>query len=183
MSTEIKKALSISSDLDKKSTDFLSKALASNATDGFDYIKYRQAIQAMEKIGLDETTALKSAFATASTMGLTKSGLVNSAKHYLSVLMDEKGKFDEALNNRVKDKIASKRDMVLKLEQRIEEMKKKIAELEAKVSEHQQKIDVADDSLEEEKAKIASTQQNFETAFKAFVSIIEDDIQRIGKHL
>ena len=181
MSTEIKKALNISSDYDKKSSDFLSKALASSATNGFDYIKYRQALKAMEKMGLDESTAFKSAFATASTMGLTKSGLVNSAKHYLSVLMDEKGKFDEALNNRVKEQIASKRDMVLKLEQRIDEMKKKIAELEAKVAEYQQKIDVADDALEVEKKKIASTQQNFETTFNAFVSIIEDDIKRIDE--
>jgi len=95
--------------------------------------------------------------------------------------MDEKGKFDEALNNRVKEQIASKRDMVLKLEQRIDEMKKKIAELEAKVAEYQQKIDVADDALEEEKTKIASTQKNFETTFNAFVNIIEGDIKRIDE--
>lgn len=183
MSSDIKKALNISPDFDKKSADFLSKALASHATGGFDYIKYRQALKAMEQMGLDEPTAFKSAFATASTMGLTKSGLVKSAKQYLSVLMAEKGKFDDALNNRVKEKIASKSDMVLKLEQRIEEMKNKIEELEAKVAEYQNKIDVADDSLEAEKAKIEKTQKNFETTFNAFVNIIEEDIERIGKHI
>ena len=183
MSTDIKKALNISSDFDKKSTDFLSKALASNAGDGFDYIKFRKALKAMEKMELDETQKFKSAFATASTMGLTKSGLVTSAKHYLSVLMDEKSKFDEALSNRVKEKIASKRDQVLKLEQRIEEMKAKIAEMEGKIRDYQQKIDVADEALDAEKAKIQQTQQNFETAFNAFTQVIEDDMKRISEHI
>lgn len=183
MSATIKKALNINDKLDKKSADFLSKAIASNATEGFDYIKYRQALKAMEAMGLEESVAFKSAFATASTMGLTKSGLATSAKRYLSVLMDEKGKFDEALANRIKDKIASKREQVVKLEQRIEEMKKKIAELQSRINDNQGKIDVADEALEKEKAKINTTQQNFETTYNAFMKIIQEDIERIGKHI
>ena len=62
MSNEIKKALGIKSTLDKKSADFLSKALAANKTDGFNYIKYRQALNAMDKIGLDEATRIQVCF-------------------------------------------------------------------------------------------------------------------------
>jgi vacuolar-type H+-ATPase subunit I/STV1 len=183
MSNEIKKALRIENTLDKKSADFLSKALAANTTEGFNYIKFRQAINAMDKIGLDEATSFKSAFATANTIGLTKTGLVSSAKHYLSVLMNEKGKFDEALAHRVKEKIASKSEQVLKLEQRIEEMKKKIVELEKKISESQQKIDAADEDVEREKEKIRLTQENFEHTFTTFVKVIKDDIAKVNEHI
>jgi chromosome segregation ATPase len=183
MSNEIKKALGIANTLDKKSADFLSKALATNTTEGFNYIKYRQALNAMEKIGLDEATSFKSAFATANTIGLTKTGLISSAKHFVSVLMNEKGKFDEALAHRVKEKIASKGEQVLKLEQRIEEMKKKIVELEKRMSDSQQKIDAADEDVEREKEKIRQTQENFENTFNAFVKVIKDDIARVNEHL
>ena len=133
MSTDIQKALSISSELDKKSRDFLSKALASNGKQEFDYIKYRKALNAILAMGLDEATAFKSAFATAKTMGLTKTSLSNSAKSYLSVLMEEKSKFDEALANQVKTKVASKAEQVQKLETRIDEMRQKIAEMEKRM--------------------------------------------------
>ena len=183
MSNEIKKALGIGTTLDKKSADFLSKAIATNTIEGFNYIQYRQALNAMEKMGMDEATSFKSAFATANTIGLTKTGLISSAKHYLSILMNEKGKFDEALAHRVKDKIASKSEQVLKLEQRIEEMKKKIADLEKRIGESQHKIDAADDDVEREKEKIRLTQESFETAFNAFVKVIKDDIARVNEHI
>jgi len=80
----------------------------------------------MEKLGLAESTAIQSAYATASTIGVTKAALINSAKHYLSVLMNEKSQFDSALNNQVKQRVASRKDEVLKLEQQIQEYRKKI---------------------------------------------------------
>ena len=183
MSTEIQKALKISTDLDKKSKDFLAKALAALETDKFDYIKYRQALNSIEEMGLEQATAFKSAFATARTLGVTKSGLVSSAKGYLSVLMEEKSKFDEALANQVKTKIASKGDQVLKLEARIEEMKKKISEMNKKIAEHNAKIAAADDEVEKEKQKIVETQQKFENTFEAFVQVIKEDIDRVTEYL
>ncbi len=183
MSTDIQKALSISSELDKKSRDFLSKALASNGKQEFDYIKYRKALNAILEMGLDESTAFKSAFATAKTMGLTKTSLANSAKSYLSVLMEEKSKFDEALANQVKTKVASKAEQVQKLETRIDEMRQKIAEMEKRIEEHKAKIDAADEEVEKEKQKISETQQRFESTFEAFVNIIKADLTNVSEYL
>ncbi len=183
MSTDIQKALSIPGDLDKRSRDFLSKALASNGNEEFDYIKYRKALNAIAEMGLNEETAFKSAFATAKTMGLTKTSLSNSAKSYLSVLMEEKSKFDEALANQVKTKIASKADQVQKLEMRIDEMKQKIAEMEKRIEEYNAKIDAADEEVEKEKQKINETQQRFESTFEAFQQVIKGDLERVSQYL
>lgn len=183
MSTEVKRILGIGPDYDKKSADFLSSAIAKNSTDGFDYMKFKEAVNAMTDLDLEEVTAFKSAFATAKTIGMTKSALVSSAKHYLSVLMKEKSQFDAALNNRVKERIAAKKDEVLKLQQRIEEMKQKISELQKRIEDHQAKIGTAGDSVEKEKQKIRETQDKFETTFNAFVKVISEDIERLNQHI
>lgn len=183
MSAEIKRTLNIEGDLDKKSADFLSAAIAKHSENGFDYIKYKQALNAMAKMELEEEIAFKSAYATARTMGVTKTGLVNSAKHYLQVLMNEKSQFDQALNNQVKERVASKKDQVLKFQEGIEQMKKKIEELEKKIAEYQAKIDSADDEVDKAKQKIRETKEKFETTFNAFVDIINRDIEQVKLYI
>lgn len=183
MSAEIRRILGVDQDYDKKSAEFLSAAIAKNATDDFDYVKFRQSVNALSDLDLSEETAYKSAFATATTIGVTKSALINSAKHYLSVLMHEKSQFDAALNNQVKEKVASKRDQVLKLQQGIEDMKAQIAELEKRSADAQQKIDSADEIVLKAKQKIQDTKNKFEQTFDAFVQIIRTDIERVTEHL
>ncbi|HLF64820.1 MAG TPA: hypothetical protein VI603_13745 [Saprospiraceae bacterium] len=183
MSTEIKKTLGIDDSFDKKSTDFLATALTRALSRDFDYMKYRHSLNAMRELNLEEQTAFKSAFAAAGAMGVTKTGLINSAKQYLSVLMNEKTQFDTALNNQIKERVGAKRDEVVKLQQRIEEMRQKIREFESKISEHQNKIDTADDDVESAKQKIQETKERFESAFQAFVDVISKDIDRINQFL
>ena len=183
MSSEIKKVLQIASNFDKKSSDFLSAAIAKNAQKGFDYIKYKQALNGMSNLDLEEDIAFKSAFATAKTMGVTKTGLVNSAKHYLQILMNEKSQFDAALNHQIKDKVASKKDEVLKYQTSIENMKIKIEEMNKKIADYQSQIDSADDAVEKAKQKIRETKDKFETTFNAYVSVINNDIERVKTHL
>lgn len=183
MSSEIKTILGIDQSCDKKSADFLSSAITQNSLEGFDYIKFKQSLNELAKLKMDDVTAIQSAFATASTMGVTKTGLVNSAKHYLSVLMNEKSQFDSALNNQIKQRVASKREEVQKLQQRIEEYQKKIVEIKAKITEFQSRIGNADEEVEKAKAKIQETKNKFESTFKAFTDAIESDIEQIDQHL
>lgn len=183
MSAEIKKVLGIDQDVDKKSADFLSSALAKGKQDGFDYIKFKQSLNQIAKLNLDESTTMQSAFATASTIGVTKGALVNSAKHYLSVLMNEKSQFDSALNNQVKERIANKKTEVLKLEEAIQELKKKITQIEKRITEYQHRIDNSDAEVEKAKQKILDTKTKFEKSFEVFVQIIEMDIQKIEQYL
>ena len=65
--------------LDEKSVDYLTSALAKNNLPGFDYLEFKQSLAALADLGMDEPTAIKSAFATASTVGLTKDKLVKTA--------------------------------------------------------------------------------------------------------
>ena len=63
--------------LDKKSVAFLLKAIKENNLPGFDYLEFKQSLNGLKKMDMDETTAIKSAFTTGSTVGLTKSKLIS----------------------------------------------------------------------------------------------------------
>lgn len=183
MSTEIKKILVISPDVDKKSADFLSNALAKGQQGGFDYLKFKQSLNQIAQLNLDEGTSFQSAFATASTIGITKEGLVSSAKHYLNLLDHEKSQFDSALQKQVKERIASKKEQVIKLEQGIEELKAKIKALEKKIIEFQHRIDNSDAEVEKAKQKILETQSRFEKSYEVFQNVIQEDIRKIEQFL
>ena len=183
MSAKISDILGVKGNIDKKASQFLSAAMEENGSSGFDYLKFKQSIDAMLKLELDEETAFKSAFITAKTMGVTKAGLVKSAKQYLDILMKEKSKFDEALQKRVEEHVASKSKEVDDLKHQIENMRTKIAEMEARIGEFEQKIASADQDVEKERKKIEETQQKFEGTFNSFVTIIQGDLDNIAEYI
>jgi chromosome segregation ATPase len=180
---KISHLLALESNADQKSVDFLENALIKQSQPGFDYLKFKQSISQLAGLNLDTTTSLKSAFATASTMGVTKDTLLQSARHYLTILGDEKKQFDQALNNQVQQRIASRKEELLKLQQQIEDHKRQIAKLEKQIIEFQEKITRSDEEVNEAKASIDQTKSKFESTYQQFVSAIERDITAIQQHL
>ena len=180
---KISKLLGLESTSDQKSVDFLENALSKQSQPGFDYLKFKQSIDQLAGLNLDTTTSLKSAFATASTMGVTKDTLLQSARYYLTILGDEKKQFDQALNNQVQQRIASRKDELQRLQQQIEDNKKQIAKLEKQIQEFQEKISRSDEEMTEAKASIDQTKSKFENTYQQFVSAIERDMTAIQQHL
>lgn len=180
---KISHLLALESNADQKSVDFLENALIKQSQPGFDYLKFKQSISQLAGLNLDTTTSLKSAFATASTMGVTKDTLLQSARHYLTILGDEKKQFDQALNHQVQQRVASRKEELLKLQQQIEDHKRQIAKLEKQIIEFQEKITRSDEEVTEAKASIDQTKSKFENTYQQFVSAIERDITAIQQHL
>lgn len=180
---KISQLLGLGSTSDQKSVDFLENALVKQSQPGFDYLKFKQSIEQLAGLNLDTTTSLKSAFATASTMGVTKDSLLQSARHYLTILGDEKKQFDHALNNQVQQRIASRKEELQKLQHQIEENKRQIARLEKQIVEFQEKILRSDEEVSEAKASIDQTKMKFESTYQQFVSAIERDMTAIQQHL
>lgn len=169
--------------LDEKSVDFLTKALDKNNLPGFDYIEYKQSLGALSGMNMDEETAFKSAFATASTVGLTKDKLLKTAEHYKRILSKEKEQFDAALQKQMVQRVSSKQNEVEKLRKQIEEYKAKIAQLQEKIDKSQHTIDTADEHIQNAKEKIVSTKENFEYTLTSIVNQIDQDIENINRYL
>ena len=175
---KISQLLGLANNADQKSVDFLENAMVKEAQPGFDYLKFKQSIEQLASLKLDVSTALKSAYATASTMGVTKDSLLQSARHYLTVLGEEKKQF-----NQVHQRVASKKEELQKLQHEIEEHRRQITKLEKQILEFQGKIARSDEEVAEAKASIDQTKMKFENTYQQFVSAIELDITTIQQNL
>ncbi len=170
--------------LDEKSVEFLISALDKNNLPGFDYIEFKQSLSALnEQMSLDEATAFKSAFATASVLGLTKEKLLKTADHYRAVLNNEKQQFDSAMQKQIEQRVVSKQQEVQKLHKQIEEHRKAIAELEKKIAAAEGIISKADDEIAGTREKIEATREAFERTLQSVVNQVQMDIENIQRYL
>ena len=169
--------------LDEKSVKFLTSALEKNNLPGFDYIEYKQSLVALAGMSMEEETAFKSAYATASTLGLTKEKLLKTAEHYKKVLMNEKVQFDAALQKQVNQRVNNKLEELNKLKKQIDDYKQKIAQLEKKIAQNQETIEKQDDVIQKAKEKIESTKDGFELTLQSLVNEIDKDINNINTYI
>ena len=169
--------------LDEKSMIFLVKALEKHNLPGFDYIEFKQSLGALQAMDMDETVAFKSAFVTASTMGLTREKLLKTAAHYKSILDQEKQQFDTALQKQIEQRVHGKLTEVEKLRKKIEEYRIKIKELEEKIARSQNTIDSADENIRRAKERILSTKESFEMTYQSIQNQIDKDIENIKMYL
>jgi peptidoglycan hydrolase CwlO-like protein len=183
MASDLNQIFNNNGSVDQKSLEFLTKALSRNNMQGFDYIEFKQSLSSLKKMNMDDETAIKSAFATASTVGLTKDKLVQTARHYQQIVDKEKAQFDEALQNQVREKIAGKKSEVERLKKQIEESNKKIKALEEDIKKSQGTIDNADADIKAAEDKINVTKNNFESTYQSILGIIAEDIDKFNKYL
>ena len=169
--------------LDQKSIEFLTKALSKANLPGFDYLEFKQSLSKLIGMGMDETTAIKSAFATASTIGLTKEKLLQTAIHYREVLGNEKEQFDVALNNTLQRRVRTKQEEVKKLQGQIGKWQAQIEKLKKQISQSQETIDNADEAIKSEMNKIESTKDNFEHTYVSILNQINKDIENLKLNL
>ena len=169
--------------LDKKSVSFLLKAIQENNLPGFDYLEFKQAMNGLKAMDMDATTAIKSAYTTGSTVGLTKSKLIASAEHYKKVLMQEKSQFDTALKNQMAQRVHGKKKEKETLTAKIQTYRAKITELENEILKFQDKLDKADSEINSAKLKIEDTKDKFEATYRNFVDQIDGDIKLLKEIL
>lgn len=170
-------------DLDPKSISFLVKALEKANTPGFDYLEFKEALAAQSKLGIDDATAFKSTFATASTIGLDKDKLVASTQHYLSVLKDQKKLFDQAVEKRLEEKVRLKEKENQELASKVTAYKNKIVEINQRLTQVNQKIKENSEGIAKEKEKIEETKNDFEKALNGILQQIEEDLNNIENWL
>lgn len=169
--------------LDTRSAQFLMKALESNNLPGFDYIEFKQSLGALVSMNMDEGTAFKSAFATASTMGLTRQKLLESATHYKQILQKEKGQFDIALKNRLQQRVGAKLEENKRHEARLKQIEDQMKRLQDEIGQVKAKIEENNKLRESEGSKLSIQQDNFEKTYVKIQAEIDNDTTKIAKFL
>jgi len=177
MSPKLRKIFIPHEEVDSKSFQFLVNAIEKQANEDFDYLKFKQSLLALQAMDLDPATAIKSAFVTASTMGLTKDKLIKTAKFYKQVVNTEKVEFEKALEKQITDRVESRKQETNKLLSVIEQCEEQIKKLKEKIAECNERILSTDKDIADAESRILSSKEKFIKAYEHLTSEIEGDIE------
>lgn len=169
--------------VDNRVYEKLLTVIESNNMEGFDYLEFKASLQALNNLPLDESTKFKSAFATASTMGLTVDKLISSADYYKNILNRERDKFKTELENKMQDTVVAKDKERQMLEDTVNKKEQQINTLANEINQHKQTLAQLQSQLSEIQSKIQHTQKAFFNTHQYLLTQFEDDIQRIKKFL
>lgn len=166
-----------------KIAESLFKALEKNNIDGVDYFEFKNSLKSLISLPMDEGTRFRSAFATASTMGLNIDILKSSAQHYLKVLEDEKKVFVQSVANHNNTNVIGKRNEISSLDDKVKSKSEEIKKLTEEIHQHQKQIDKLKGEITAAKNQIVQTEANFNNTFDSVTNEIKEDIAKIESYL
>lgn len=167
---------------EEKFVNRLLNAIEQNNIEGFDYLEYKQSLQSLGGMEMDEATKFKSSLAMAKTMGATPEVLISSASHYLKVLKVEENKFQSALSNQHEKVVNGTNEQMAKLEQTIANKEKQIETLQKEIAEAKALLQKNKSGVEGNLQKINTTKQGFYAAYHIVVDQIQSDIDKMQKY-
>ncbi|MDG2450515.1 MAG: hypothetical protein P8M34_12780 [Saprospiraceae bacterium] len=167
----------------EKFVNILLEAVEKNNIDGFDYLEYKQSLQSLSKMNMDEATQFKSAYAMASTMGIDKDKLVKSVKHYLDVLKNEESKFNQALTNQINQKVGQRKQEFKTLDDTISQKENQIKQLSKEIEKHKKDLEKLKAEVDTAQGKVEGTKASFYGSYKVVASQMEEDLKKINQYL
>lgn len=170
-------------DIDNKILDKLLLAIEENNQQGFDYLEYRRSLKALASLPMDEATKFQSAFATASTMGVTLQKLLESIDFYKKVLQNEDDKFTKATKSQSSINVESKIKERDNLHLAIQEKSKQIQKLTAEIRQHQGEMEAITKYVETSEFKIKETARNFESALLFLQTQLNQDAEKLKQFI
>lgn len=169
--------------IDQRIFDSLQQALTNNNMEGYDYMEFRNALQSLAGIIADEAMRFKSAFATVAPMGVTAQKLVDSAKFYKNILLQEQDKFNQALSSQIDNSVGAKQKQADELKAMMQKKAEEIGRLTQEIQAHEQEIAQLHSQISEVVVKIESTKNNFDYTLQTIVNQMDTDLISIEKHL
>jgi len=181
--SKLAKAFDTMSQDDDRFANVLMKALEDKNLEGFDYLEFKQSVANMLDIGMDPDTAIKAAFGTGSTVGLSLDKLVKTAKYYTEVLQDEKSKFMNSMEKHLMSNVEGKAKQTGELKKKIANWEAKIEQLKKEVEKAKATIASADADINSAKQKADMNQQGFDDALDVITAAIRQDVADITRVL
>jgi uncharacterized protein (DUF3084 family) len=164
-------------------TEILFKAMEQANPPGFDYLEFKQSLQSLKKMAMDDATRYQSAFAMAQTMGATGEQLRQSAQSYLNILKNEEQKFAQAVDNQRSKLIGNRQSEIGQLEQIIQSKSEQIKRLNEEIESHKKQVAQLQQEMSEATVKVETTQRNFIASYNVLAGQIETDVQNMQQYL
>lgn len=168
---------------DAKFTDLLLRSIESNNMEGFDYLEYKNSLKSIESVIPDEIMRYKSAFEMAKTMGLSKEKLIQSASHYLNILISEDKKFKDALANQKTKQIQGRADQLAAIEKSVVDKQQMIEKLNKEIDASKGQLEAVRKEINDAVVKIDVTNQQFVASYNLVYEQIFNDIEKIKTNI
>lgn len=169
--------------VNEKFMEVLFKAMETVNTPAFDYFEYRQSLNNLANMPMDEATRYKSAFAMAQTMGVNADGLINSAKNYMDALRQEDSKFQQAASNQAQSQVGNKQVQIQNLEAVILQKNEQIKRLLEEIELHKKEMEQLKLDIEQASSKVSQTKADFDATYQFLVSQIQSDVDNMKKYI
>ncbi len=172
----------VTGEVSEKFMNILLGAINKNNQEGFDYIEFKQSLQSLANMDMDEKTKIQSAFAMAKTMGATQQRLVETANYYLGILAKESQKFESAVSSQISKQVGSKKTRAKDIELSIKNKTKQIEQLTKEIE--SLKIDQEKTSKEiaSSQVKVLKTKNDFLSTYELLKQKINKDIALIKQY-
>lgn len=161
----------------------LFEALEKNNLEGFDYFEFKNSLKALSQMPLDEATRFRSAFATASTMGLTVDKLLQTADHYLKILGKEHVTFSDVVSQQKESNITGREQEIERLNKMVQDKSEQIKLLTEEIQKHQADVQKTREEITLAKTRIEQAEANFKSTYTAVVTQMTDDVTKIKQYL
>lgn len=166
-----------------KFLNVLFSAIEKNNQEGFDYLEFRNSLQSLKEMSMDEATRFKSAMAMAKSMGASMTAIVTSAQQYLQVLKSEQGKFDEAMKNQRAQQIGNKEQQMEELSNSVKAKEEEIKKMQQEIEQTKQKYVELSQQIKDATRHIESTKNDFVASYESLVGQIQGDLNKIQEYM
>lgn len=158
---------------------------AMNAADqqGFDYLEFKQALNSLKAVHMDEATRFKSAFAMANTMGLTAQKLEVSIQHYIQTLNKEERNFEQVVERQMSLQVHEKENELININKEIETLHNEIEAIQQRIRVLQGNASEITDSISQAADKIMATKNDFHRTMDYIVQQMQQDLSAIKSYL
>ncbi|MBK7220970.1 MAG: hypothetical protein IPH94_06420 [Saprospiraceae bacterium] len=177
MTIELAALFDLKEGLNEKMVNIILQAIRDKHESGLDYLRFKQSVKNLMAMQMDETTAVKSAYATASTMGLDRESLFNSITSYLGIVDVERDKFIDTLKKQIDSQVEEPKQQIVKTEQLIASNHQKISQLQAEIAAFEQQIAALTQELDSAEEKIEKTRKEFLAVYENFTESLKEDKQ------
>ena len=116
-------------------------------------------------------------------MGLSKEKLIQSASHYLNILISEDKKFKDALENQKAKQIQGRADQLAAIEKSVVEKQQMIEKLNKDIEASKGKLEAVRKEINDAVVKIDVTNQQFVASYNLVYGQIYEDIEKIKTNI
>ncbi|MBK8700075.1 MAG: hypothetical protein IPN29_11320 [Saprospiraceae bacterium] len=175
MTIELKNLFDIKEGLNEKMVNIILQSIKNSHDSGMDFIKFKQSIQNLMAMNMDEVTAVKSAYATASTMGMNKENLIKSINSYQAIVDDERDKFINTLKKQIEAQVEAPQSEIQVLDGKIAANQSKIENLMAEIEAYKAQIEATKSEVASSEDKIDKTRKEFLSVYECFSESLQED--------